>query len=111
MPKRGYYHAINILRRDDFVCQKCHAEFGLDELVVHHINENPLNNDKDNLTTLCRRCHALVHVRTSGRRNIELEATIVDLRAMGMTFGEIAERLGCTTQWVNYVYNRKVNEN
>jgi len=28
---------------------------------VHHIDENRYNNEDDNLATLCRRCHTLVH--------------------------------------------------
>lgn len=31
------------------------------KLVLHHIDENPRNNDPSNLTILCGRCHHLVH--------------------------------------------------
>jgi len=49
-----------IFCRDDYSCQKCgfHSSNG-DDLEVHHINlkVNGLNNDPDNLITLCSICH------------------------------------------------------
>ena len=50
------------LERDEYTCTMCGAK---KDLVVHHIDcsgqtDNP-NNDVDNLTTLCRRCHINLH--------------------------------------------------
>lgn len=39
-------------------CQKCGSTDNLD---VHHIDENPFNNDLENLTLLCRSCHMKEH--------------------------------------------------
>lgn len=50
------------LRMEYFIghdcCQKCGEEDSLD---VHHIDENPYNNDLENLILLCRSCHMKVH--------------------------------------------------
>lgn len=50
------------LERDEYTCTICGAK---KDLVVHHIDcsgqtDEP-NNDVDNLTTLCRRCHINLH--------------------------------------------------
>ena len=34
----------------------------VDRFEVHHIDENPFNNDDDNLIGLCRRCHVWRHM-------------------------------------------------
>lgn len=39
-------------------CQACEKEENLD---VHHIDENPFNNELSNLTLLCRSCHIKEH--------------------------------------------------
>ena len=51
-----------VLERDEYTCTMCGAK---KDLVVHHIDcsgqtDEP-NNDVDNLTTLCRRCHINLH--------------------------------------------------
>lgn len=42
---------------------KCNCEFcgNSKYLCVHHIDENRFNNEEDNLATLCRSCHVIVH--------------------------------------------------
>jgi len=35
-------------------CDDCHEAPSLD---VHHVDNNPLNNDRSNIAMLCRRCH------------------------------------------------------
>jgi hypothetical protein len=39
-------------------CERCGIDKNLD---VHHIDHNPLNNDLDNLKTLCDSCHTKTH--------------------------------------------------
>lgn len=34
-------------------------------LQIHHIDQNPYNNDFDNLIPLCLNCHAMVHNKNS----------------------------------------------
>jgi predicted nucleic acid-binding Zn ribbon protein len=65
------FHKKGTPQRKMWVYQKYrkdHCEFcGLDTLdtkltfIVHHRDENPLNNAPENLITLCHRCHKLVH--------------------------------------------------
>jgi hypothetical protein len=40
------------------VCEKCGKDGRLD---IHHIDENPNNNNLDNLMCLCRSCHTKIH--------------------------------------------------
>ena len=44
-----------IKRRDNYTCQECKTEER--ELSVHHIDYNKDNNQKENLISLCRKCH------------------------------------------------------
>src|SRR5690554_4127695 len=50
------------LRMEYFIgydsCQSCESESNLD---VHHVDEDPFNNDINNLTLLCRSCHIKAH--------------------------------------------------
>ena len=61
-----------ILDRDKHTCQKCGATEEVvclkggrsktrTNLVVHHIDENPRNNEPSNLITLCGFCHLSLH--------------------------------------------------
>lgn len=54
--------ALEALERDDYKCVDCGTE---KSLVVHHLDESrktgKLNNDLQNLVTLCRHCHAIRH--------------------------------------------------
>lgn len=45
-------------------CSLCGKE-GYTE--VHHIDENPMNNDPSNLIRLCKSCHALQHAPEKGK--------------------------------------------
>lgn len=47
--------------RDEQICILCAATAGARELSVHHIDHNPLNNDPENLITLCQSCHRSHH--------------------------------------------------
>lgn len=58
-PTEGRYRARTIKRR--IRCEECGLERG--RLDVHHLDENPLNNDPTNLKVLCRRCHRQKHAK------------------------------------------------
>jgi hypothetical protein len=47
-----------IKERDGVMCQHCKSEH---LLVVHHKDFNKFNNSYDNLITVCRSCHGVIH--------------------------------------------------
>lgn len=49
-----------IFQRDDYTCKKCNI-YPCNDLTVHHIDYNKLNNNKNNLITLCRKCNCSVN--------------------------------------------------
>lgn len=53
-----------VLQRDDWRCQRCGA---MSELEVHHQQSRGYLGDdsESNLITLCHRCHAKLHLRSS----------------------------------------------
>ena len=54
--KYGFTNKLKqeIKNRDSNTCQECGKT---DDLEVHHIDGNRLNNDPENLLTLCKKCH------------------------------------------------------
>ena len=52
-----------VMRKDGGRCFICNVRFDIDKNLVniHHIDFSPANNNLDNLVTLCRNCHLLVH--------------------------------------------------
>lgn len=54
-----------VLKRDDYMCQRCLATTEDEELHVHHIDgatQHPfVSNDLENGITLCKPCHKWVH--------------------------------------------------
>lgn len=47
-----------IHQRDKYSCRVCNSGT---RLAVHHIDADKMNNEHDNLITLCKRCHLKVH--------------------------------------------------
>lgn len=47
--------------RDGWKCRQCGVARKYKILLIHHIDENKLNNSIDNLITLCGSCHSKVH--------------------------------------------------
>lgn len=54
---RAISREIYIKRHGEPICQRC----GSAPADVHHINENPLDNDDNNHKPLCRSCHTTEH--------------------------------------------------
>ena len=54
--QEGRYRARTIIQKVS--CADCGKRVRLD---VHHINENPLDNSRENLGVLCRSCHSKRH--------------------------------------------------
>ena len=50
------------LKRDKYICQKCGKDISMKYMsCVHHINFNKSDNRIENLITLCRSCHPIIH--------------------------------------------------
>lgn len=54
---------LSILQRDGFCCTKCGRGGRTSDwiLEVHHVDCDPSNNCRSNLTTLCVECHNNIH--------------------------------------------------
>lgn len=49
----------NILKRDDYRCVYC--GYRSRSNLLHHIDRNPTNNQRNNLETVCTMCHLILH--------------------------------------------------
>jgi len=54
---------LKILKQQNFLCAECTEDFIKDQLgsELHHIDGNPRNNKRSNLTVLCAKCHSAQH--------------------------------------------------
>ncbi len=59
-------HAEQILSASSGVCQAC-GDANDRSPDIHHIDENPRNNSRENLICLCSNCHRAVHRLISSR--------------------------------------------
>jgi len=53
-----------VRKRDNWICQQCGRKRSV---TCHHIDEDKLNNIKDNLITLCKSCHSKFHHPSNDR--------------------------------------------
>lgn len=101
-----YPWILDALIRDGFKCVDC----GFDDkykLLVHHVDNcrktGKLNNNIENLVTLCRSCHAKRHKIEEDSRDI------VELKEMGMSFTQIGEVWGISRQRAHQIYKKKTS--
>ena len=57
-PNEFYRKRNHILERDNHICTICGSS---QKLVIHHKDKNPLNNQDENLITVCNICHLRHH--------------------------------------------------
>lgn len=88
----------NILMRDGNKCVDCGAT---KRLIIHHLNENRLNNSPENLITVCRICHSLRHGAKIKRPEV------IEMKKNGMTFQEIGTKLGVSRQRAYQIYSQQ----
>jgi|SRR3972149_6852255 len=92
---------IDTLLRDEFKCTKCGSKRFI---LVHHKDESRkngiklMNNDLENLETLCKRCHAKAHGFT---KYISL-----NLWSLGRSYEEIGSNLGISKQRVQQILSK-----
>lgn len=88
----------NVLKRDDYTCQKCGAYNWA--MTVHHVvnfSENSDHHfDEDNGITLCRKCHCEFHTTHGFKRNngSQLTEFLTDFDCEPWYAGEREERCG-----------------
>ena len=100
--------AVETLKRDNYKCVECGSD---NSIIVHHIDESrkngikKMNNNLDNLQTLCRFCHADAH-KTTMRYVHPGNSLIVEMRQQGKKIGFIADHLGITRQRVSQIMHK-----
>jgi len=57
---RGTGHDRALRRFELGICEECHAAPAVDR---HHLDDNTLNNEPENVKRLCRRCHMILDGR------------------------------------------------
>jgi len=102
-----YPWAIEAMVRDGYKCVDC-GESNRDKLIVHHLDESReagrLNNNLDNLVTLCRICHSKRH-----GLNKNLAPLVLEMREMGYTYEEIGIKLGFSRQRAYELYKKQID--
>lgn len=97
---------LEALKRDGDKCVDCGVSQDKAVLIVHHIDESRkkgfrnMNNELDNLATLCRPCHARRHGYTNDHEDAK------EMRLSGYTFQEIGGKLGLSRQRVHQICKR-----
>lgn len=105
-----YPHRAEAFKRDGYKCRKCGST---ENMIIHHIDNSrkngkeKINNNLDNLITLCRICHAKIHGQNLRFSNPN-KKIIQELRENGKTYEEIGEYLGITRQRVHQIVKKLV---
>ena len=107
---------IETLKRDNYTCQVCGSQ---KDVEIHHIDgtgsnrkRDKMNNNVDNLITLCHRCHMKVEIKKKGNFNKGkwLEDIIRDERiyqlSKKMKQTKIAKLEGLTRQRINQIVKK-----
>lgn len=95
-----YSWHLECMQRDNYKCVVCGSDNGL---LVHHIDNSrkrgELNNNLDNLVTLCRQCHAKEHNQNSPKNQ-----DIIELIESGLSYGEVGKKYDISRQRVHQIY-------
>jgi len=102
--QRMYKWVEKVKTRDNFQCIKCKKKETDNNLIVHHIDESrktgKLNNNLNNLITLCRPCHAREHNQISNRQDV------FELINAGYSISWVAKKLSISRQWVYHLIDK-----
>ena len=114
MRKYSYNYKFNkpwlfkALERDKNCCQSCKST---KNIIVHHIDESRknghkyMNNNLDNLKTLCKVCHAEAHRITLKYNNPRI-SLIIELRENGLSLGDVGHHIGVSRQRIWQILHR-----
>lgn len=95
---------LKTLKKYNFKCVNCGS---VKNVVVHHIDFNSQNNISNNLTVLCRVCHAEAHGIKMSMNNPKFNL-IIEMRNQGNTLENVGKYLGISRQRVHQII-RKYN--
>ena len=109
-PKVYYKNRKIILIRDEYKCQCCGCEEDdkkTNQLIIHHIDVDTLNNSPSNLITLCTQCHLSLHGKYT--KYVLRRSNIYKLFATDSRFGEFGKNLiyGASKQLVKKQFKGK----
>lgn len=107
------YIIKEVKKRDNYQCAICDGEAKLE---VHHINGIRKDNHRDNLVTLCRKCHIRIekkdielkdtekkyfgNLRPDANSNdLEIKRLVLQYRNEGKSLREIGEMFGRSHNW------------
>ncbi len=97
---------IQAIARDFYMCTKC-GETDINKLIIHHIDNSrktkKLNDELNNLTTLCKPCHAVIHCVNEPK--IDMRRLIVLLQKK-LFFSQIAKELKISKQRVSQLVKK-----
>ena len=96
---------FEVLERDKYCCVLCGASADDKFIMVHHLDGNIKNNNKNNLITVCRPCHADLHGFTTSIKNPTIDF-IFELRKQNKTYEEIGRYLGVSRQRVHQIIEK-----
>lgn len=112
----GYYRyflpvKLKVLERDGYKCRHCGKA---EKLKIHHKDKRGwsyfncsyskkslINNDMDNLLTLCSSCHLRLHRRDTSLR--KEKATLMLRRMEGKTYQAIGVEFGVSRQRIHQI--------
>ena len=104
-------HSPWILRavdRDFYQCKKC-GNKDVEKLVVHHIDgsrkkgHKNINNNLENLITLCKPCHAKMHDQSKSEYDFD---KLKLLLKTGLFYGDIGKGLGISRQRISQLVKK-----
>jgi len=103
--KSHFPWAMKALKRDYYKCVECGSD---NYIIVHHKDKNRMNNNPDNLITLCKPCHAEAHHQTMRWTNPNIDI-INELRNQGKTYDFIGKHLGVSRQRIHQIVKKTLS--
>ncbi len=119
-PSAGWQRAQKLVSLEGVTCERC----GRPAQDRHHIDGNPLNNARENIACLCRRCHMeadgrleqLLAMRPSGgdltgggrRKLTEWQVRVIRGTVATVSGAEWGRRLGVPRQKISQIRSDKI---
>lgn len=92
-------------------CECCKSK---ENIIIHHIDNNPQNNELSNLQTVCRKCHAKIHgyggKYGKGKKRYELVDYYCAVCGKKKTARSNLNRKFCSQKCYHKFYGRQLND-